>query len=651
MPEGAQPGMMRVLFVEHTASDVELAEAELLRAGFDPQVTVVSTRAEFARALEDGGWDIVLTDYRLPGWTGLDALEALQSSGKDIPLILVTGTLGEEAAVDSIKRGVSDYVLKDHLERLGMVVRRALADKRLRDQSEHAKTALRESEARYRSLVENATYGIYRVTLDGTFLDVNPALVTMLGYASAEELMACNIAAVVFKNPADRELMNAMYARDGRVSGIEVEWKRRDGRTIMVRLSGRALRNPDGSIREAEVIAEDITERRALERQLRAAQKFEAIGQLAGGVAHDFNNVIGAILGWAELAIEDIPADSPIRGHLQKIHDQAERAAALTRQLLAFARRQVLEPRNISLNQAVGEVLSLLENVIGKDVEIHTVLAADLEPTRADPTQVEQVLMNLCLNARDAMPRGGTLTIETRNVIVDETFCRRYPYALPGHYVLLTVTDSGTGMDADTLEHIFEPFFTTKEVGKGTGLGLATVYGIVKQHGGIVNVYSEVGHGSTFKVYLLAAPDAQSLEPRSTDATPVRGGTELILVAEDHEGLRTMAQEMLERFGYRVLLVRDGQEAVEVFRVQKDAVDLALLDVIMPFLSGPEAYSRMSSLRPGLPVVFVTGYSADSAPLLSDLAKRGVPILQKPYTPTELARTIRDAIDRTATGQ
>ena len=648
-PQPELPSKLRVLFVEHTAGDVELAIAELRRSGFEAEVTVVSNAADFLARLAGETYDIVLADYRLPGWTGLEALKAMQDAGHDVPLILVTGTLGEEAAVESIKLGVSDYVLKDNMQRLSMVVRRALEERALREHS-------RESEERYRSLVENATYGIYRVTPEGVFLDVNGALAHMLGYGSTEELMALNIGDAVFRNPADRDMMQAMYLRDGRVSGMEVEWKRKDSRTILVSLSGRAVKNPDGSIREAEVIAEDITERRAMENQLRAAQKYEAIGQLAGGVAHDFNNVIGAVMGWAELALEDTPKDARIYGHLVKIRDQAERAAGLTRQLLAFARRQVLEQRNVDLNGVVRDVLSLLEKVIGKDIEIRTALAADLEPTRADSTQLEQVLMNLCLNARDAMPRGGAMTIETCNTEIDDIYCRRYPFARPGHYAMLSVTDSGEGMDPSTLEHIFEPFFTTKQVGKGTGLGLATVYGIVKQHGGFINVYSEPGHGTTFKVYLHAAAGAvDKLEPRV--AEPVRGGTETILVAEDHEGVRAMAQEMLSRFGYQVVLVNNGEEALRVFREREHPVgpvggnspiDLVLLDVIMPRLSGPEAYSQMSALRPGLPVIFVTGYSAESAPLLRDLAARGVPIVQKPYNPTQLARRIREALDRPA---
>jgi PAS domain S-box-containing protein len=509
-----------------------------------------------------------------------------------------------------------------------------------------AEEARRESEAQYRALVDNATYGIFRSTLDGRFLQVNPALVHLLGYTSAEELFALDLARDVYRNPADRAALLEQHRRVDRITGAEVEWKRKDGKIIAVRLNGNLVCDAQGEVREIRVIAEDITDRRAADRQLRMAQKYEAIGQLAGGIAHDFNNVIGAIMGWAEIAIEECPPEAPIRNRLEKIRDQAVRAAALTKQLLAFARRQMLEPRVVNLNEIVTDVTSLLDKVIGKDIELKTVLDANLQTTRADPTQVEQVLMNLCLNARDAMPRGGSIIIETQHFEVDRDYASRYPYARLGHYVVLIVSDTGVGMDAKVLEHVFEPFFTTKQIGKGTGLGLATVYGIVKQHGGFINVYSEPEHGTTFKVYFpVAVGESQARKEPETEES-ARGGSETILVAEDHVGISTMARELLERLGYHVLLAADGEEAVRIFEQEKDRIALALLDVVMPKLSGPEAYTRMCAIRPDLPVIFSTGYSAESAPLLGALAEKGVPILQKPYSPRILGRKIRDLLDR-----
>jgi CheY-like chemotaxis protein len=351
------------------------------------------------------------------------------------------------------------------------------------------------------------------------------------------------------------------------------------------------------------------------------------------------------MMGWADLGLHEAPSDSSLRSHFQKIRHQADRAAALTRQLLAFARRQVLQPRNVNLNQTVTNVTSLLENIIGEQIEVKTMLAPELRLTRADPTHIEQVLMNLCLNARDAMPQGGRLLIETCNMRFEQEACRGRLGVRPGDYVLLSISDSGVGMDSVTVERIFEPFFTTKETGKGTGLGLAVVYGIVKQHGGFINVYSELGRGTTFHVYLPAG-DAPVPEPEKKISEPVRGGAETILVAEDHEGVRDMAREVLETFGYKVLLASDGEEAVRMVEEHRERIALVILDVVLPKLGGPEAYQRMTAVKPGLAVIFSTGYTAEAAQLRSMLEK-GAAVLQKPYMPERLARKVRETLDHT----
>jgi len=382
----------------------------------------------------------------------------------------------------------------------------------------------------------------------------------------------------------------------------------------------------------------------ALEKQVRQAQKFEAIGQLAGGIAHDFNNMIGAILGWAELGMDETDADARLHRHFDKVRHQAIRAAALTRQLLAFARRQILEPRDINLNQDVTETLSLLEKVLGSNIEIKTNLTANLPVIRADPTQIEQVIMNLCINARDAMPEGGQLFIETGEVVLDEQQLAAQEHAKPGRYAMLAVTDTGTGMDAGTLDRIFEPFFTTKDIGKGTGLGLATVYGIVRQHGGFLHVYSELNVGTTFRMYLPLTVTAGKIEDLSEDVQPVRGGSELILIAEDHEGLRDLARETLEGLGYSVITANDGEAAVREFENHCDQIDLLLFDVVLPKMNGPKAYASISRLKPDIPVIFATGYSADIS-LLQEAQHQGLMVLQKPYDPRDLARRIRDTLD------
>ncbi len=771
-PQSPQP--LRLLIAEDNPVDLELTLRALKKSGLDLEIETVAEREGFVEKLRSKPFDMVLSDYRMPGWTGVDALTEIVKLGQDIPMILVTGTLGDGKAVECIKLGITDYVLKHQLARLPMAIMRAREEKALRDAERRAGEALRESEARFRTLVENAPeaivvldmekgmfvdcndnalrlfrltrnelmehgpgdlsppfqpdgrhsaiaasewmdgasgnavsyfewthrdslgdeipceihlvrlpsptrqlirgsilditerkraeqalresevryrglvnnaiYGIYWVTPDGCLLDANPALVQMLGYESVEALLLLRDTTSLYCDLNERIKVGEACRNNERAEAT-VEWKRRDGKIITVRLNCRHSRDLQRKTDCIEIIVEDVTERLALQKQLMQAQKFEAIGQLAGGIAHDFNNMIGAILGWAELGLDETEPEARLHRHFDKVRQQAIRAAALTKQLLAFARRQILEPRNIDLNQSVTETLSLLEKVIGSDIEIKTNLAADLALVRADPTQVEQVLMNLCINARDAMSEVGRLIIETSAATFDERYCAAQPFARPGNYAMLAVTDTGTGMDAATLDRIFEPFFTTKEMGKGTGLGLATVYGIVRQHGGFLHVYSELNIGTTFRVYLPIAPSSVKAVVPIEDTGPVRGGSETILVAEDHEGLRELARETLCNLGYNVVIVCDGEEAIREFQKNRDRIDLLLLDVVMPKMNGPEAYARLSAERPDLAVIFATGYSADIA-LLQKVQEQGLTVMQKPYVPRDLARRVRETLDR-----
>ena len=642
---------MRVLLVEHDPDDSELCISALRAADSSTHIDLVSNPEDFLRHLQQNTYDVVLSDYRIPGWSGMDVLQLLRDEGKTTPFLLVTGTLGDEMAVACIREGVSDYVLKDRLALLPHAIDRAIGEQLMREEGYRSQQALQQSEARYRELVENAVSGVYRETASGQFLQVNSSLVRMLGYSSKEELMALP-ALSAYKNPPDRErLLLEEYRRTRRFRGVEVEWKRKDGSPLVVRLNGRGVPNEAGDLQVLEIIVEDVTERRALEKQLHQAQKFEAIGQLAGGIAHDFNNVIGAIMGWAELGGEQAPADSRLTEYFKKIRAQTMRAAGLTRQLLAFARRQILEPQNLQINTIVTEVLSLLEKVIGKDVEIQTFLAPDLGDVRADPSQIEQILMNLCLNARDAMPGGGRLMIHTRGIELDEESCLSTPGLSPGSYIELVVSDNGTGMDAATREHIFEPFFTTKEPGKGTGLGLATVFGIVRQHDGHVSVQSELGRGTTFRICLPAAMNAVNAQNSggTQDNQALRGGTETLLIADDHEGIREMICTALEGCGYRVLRSVDGEDAVQLFQKHSMEISLVILDIVMPRLGGREVAARMRSLRPDLPVIFTTGYSADNDGLTQVVESGGI-VLQKPYDPKKIARRVRQLLDRTPIG-
>jgi two-component system cell cycle sensor histidine kinase/response regulator CckA len=641
--EAADLRPLRVLIAEDDANDLELCLRGLRKSGLIFEATAASTRDEFVRKLGEARFDVVISDYRMKGWTGMDALAAARKIAPETPVILLTGTLGDELAVECLKLGVTDYILKENMTRLPSALRRAREESEMRAAEMQAMAALRESEARYRGLVNNATYGIYWVTGDGGLLFVNPALVRMLGYESEQDLLGVRNSHLFYADPEVRDRVHGEYGRNGRVDAV-VEWRRKDGKIISVRLNGRTVTEPSRKDPCVEVIVEDVTERLQLEKQLVQAQKFEAIGQLAGGIAHDFNNMIGAIIGWADLGIEETDSGSRIRRHFEKVRQQADRAAALTKQLLAFARRQILEPRTIDLNQVAVETLGLLENVIGSNIEIKASLAPDLAVVRADPVQIEQVLMNLCINARDAMPEGGSLMVETGNATLDRDFCAFQPHAHPGAYAVLSVADTGTGMDRATLDRIFEPFFTTKELGKGTGLGLATVYGIVTQHGGFLQVHSEVGRGTTFRAYFPVSTEAPKVET-VRDRSPMRRGSETILIAEDHEALRQVAHETLVSLGYEVILAIDGEEAVRKFAANNGQIDLALLDVMLPKLSGTEVFARIREENPDLPVILSTGYSPDIA-LLDQVRQRGLPILQKPYSPHELARRVREALDR-----
>lgn len=772
-PESAMP--LRLLILENEIESTELTLLELRASGFDVECTMAQDREEFLSALQSGKFDAVLADYRLPSWTGLDALRELRASGKDIPFLLVTGTLGEEAAVECIKQGVSDYILKEHLRRLPSALKRALQEKGLRDENTRAHKALAESEARAREqfaeleqiyrtapiglavygpdlrylrvneqlarfnglaadrhaglmtrdvnpevakavepylrrvfsrgesilnveiqgtsqsqsgaqrtwlasfhplrgdsgviiaisvvvleiterkraeaaltlsearnrqLVEHSVYGIFRISLDGTFLDPNPALLRILGCESAEDLRPPALVRDVFRYPAHYSECMAACREEDQVHSAETEWRRRDGGMVVVRLHLRGLSVAD-LMASTEVMAEDVTAVRAMERQLHESQKFEAIGQLAGGIAHDFNNVVGAILGWAELGFDQARSYPQIAERFARIREQAERAAALTRELLAFARRQILQPRSVDLNAVTSDLASFLDKVIRKDIELK-VINAPLDPLKADPTQIEQVLMNLCLNARDAMPQGGRLLIETEMVDIDESYCRFYPYVTAGRYAVLSVSDTGVGLDAEMREHVFEPFFSGKDPSKNNGMGLATAYGIVKQHGGFIHVYSEVGQGTLFRAYLPVAPGqhSEASPPRTHAASVVEArGTETLLLAEDHDAIREMARQTLVNLGYRVLSAMDGEEALHL--CESEAPALAILDLVMPKLGGREAAAKLAERFERLPILFTSGYSQES---------RGLEVtgryLQKPYSPSSLSRIVREILDR-----
>jgi two-component system, cell cycle sensor histidine kinase and response regulator CckA len=499
---------------------------------------------------------------------------------------------------------------------------------------------------RARSLVEHAPIGMYVATRSGRLEWVNPALVRMLGYPSRQELLAMRTPEF-YRDPAARERVVEQVERGGGLTGIEVEWHRRDGRPITLNLRGRVVPagSADGSEDAFEVMAEDITERRALEEQLRLAQKMDAIGRLAGGIAHDFNNMLTAILGYSETLLLQLDEQKPIWRDLTEIRSAADRAAALTRQLLAFSRRQVLHLEPIDLNAIVGEVGQMIRRLIGDHIVVDTHVATSPCAVLADRSRLEQVLVNLAVNARDAMPDGGRLVVETTVTTLDGEYIVEHPVVRPGRYAVLAVSDNGIGMDAEVRARVFDPFFTTKELGKGTGLGLATVYGTVKQLDGYIWVYSEPGAGTTFKLYfpeIAAAGQVRPRQPVSHAAPSV--GSEAVLVVEDERAVRAFCCTVLRRFGYQVLEAATPAEALGTLDSPSLPVHLILTDVMMPGMSGSEMIRRIRTTRPAVRTLYMSGYGENLIALHGHV-DAGVKLLEKPFTSADLLREVRSALD------
>ncbi len=502
--------------------------------------------------------------------------------------------------------------------------------------------ALRRSEARYRSLILSAVFGIYRCTLNGRFLDVNPALISMLGYNSVEQVLALDARHEVFVNPQEIDRLTEAYQRAGSLNGVEVQWKHKDGHTIAVRLSGRAASIADEPEEVLELIAEDITERRQLEEQFRQAQKMEAVGRLAGGVAHDFNNLLMVINGYTEVLLEQLVPEGDMRQKVESIQQAADRAATLTRQLLAFSRKQVLELKVVDVNTVIGDMERLLRPLIGENIELLTRLSPDAGRTRADAGQLEQVIMNLVVNAKDSMPSGGRITIQSSNVVVRQNF-GEHRFIQPGRYSVVAVSDTGLGMDKETESRIFEPFFTTKEKGKGTGLGLSTVYGIVKQSNGYVFAESRIGSGTTFYVYLPRVEETLAeLAPVAVQKSE-KGGCETVLLVEDEDSVRELVRATLSSRGYRVLQSENGERGLRLAEECKDPIDILVTDVVMPGIGGRELANKLVGLRPGISVLYLSGYTEDAVVTHGAIGP-ATAFLQKPFTLQNLAKKVREVL-------
>jgi two-component system, cell cycle sensor histidine kinase and response regulator CckA len=629
----------RILLVEDNPSDADLVELAVRRAVPDLVTRQVQTEAEFLQQLKEFAPDLIISDHKLPQFSGARALELARRDSRDRPFLLVTGSIDEETAVEYMKAGATDYLLKDRTARLGAAVLAALKQSRQR-------SALNMQQLLLQKVIDTDPNLIFVKDIDGRFILVNRAVA---------EIYACTVEDLLGKTDADFN-----------PNTQEVEHFLRNDRQVMERgeplfIAEESVTNPStGTTRWFQTIkvplslpghemkmmlgvSTDITARKGLEEQLRQSQKMEAVGRLAGGIAHDFNNVLTAILGYSQMLLVDLPEGDTRREDVQEIEHAANRAATLTRQLLAFSRRQVLQPQILDLNALVENLDKFLRRLIGEDIDLRVHSSPDLWLVSADSGQMEQVIMNLAVNSRDAMPTGGKLTLETANVELDAGYAQRHIAVTPGQYVMLAVSDTGTGMDEETQARIFEPFYTTKTSGKGTGLGLSTVYGIVKQSGGNIWVYSEIGRGTTFKIYL----------PRTTESgTPARAvrieatdlrGTETILLVEDEDPVRALAVKVLRGLGYHVLEAKMGREALDIAAGHDDVIDLLLTDVVMPEYSGSELSRKLAHSRPTLKVLYMSGYT-DEAIIHHGVLAANIAYLQKPFTPHALAAKVREVL-------
>lgn len=644
MPNGNERPTLNVLLVDDDEDDFVITRdllQELPTAHYTLQWA--NSFATAKEAIIRNTFDVYLVDYRLGAHNGLDLLPIAQKHASSAPFILLTGQ--GDATVDklAINAGATDYLLKDELNPalLDRAIRYSLAQKQV-------EANLRQSEERYRQFFEDDLTGDFIATVDGKITACNTAFLNIFGFPDFENAIGFDIRHLCpHSGHTWEDLVNAVTAGK-KVTYMEAELRRIDTRTVHVIQNLIGIFDSDGTLSSIKGYVFDNTERKLLEQQLLQSQKMEAIGRLAGGVAHDFNNHLTAILSYAGLARDALPADSPIQHDLAGIQQAAKSAATLTRQLLAFARKQRIQPQIVNLADAVSGLEKILQRLIGENIELRTLRNGDVGLVKIDPGHVEQILMNLVVNARDAMPQGGKIVVQTRNVSLDKHFARFHPEIPPGEYVQLSVSDNGIGISPEAQKHLFEPFFTTKEVGKGTGLGLATVFGIVKQNNGHILVYSEPGVGTTFKLYFPRQDHPATPPPLSMDDMAFPRGTETILVVEDDEVVRDLISRVLQESGYTILNANNGKHAMEVMRdADTPHIDLVISDVIMPIEDGAQLFYALQQHDPNLRVLFMSGY-ADDTDIVLQILKTGMPFVEKPFSPLALAQKVRAILDQSA---
>jgi two-component system cell cycle sensor histidine kinase/response regulator CckA len=641
---------LRLLVVEDRPDDADLLLLELERGGFDVDYERVQTADTMADALRRRAWDMIISDFSMPGFSALHALSVLRASGTELPLVVVSGTIGEESAVEALRNGARDFIIKGKLARLLPAVERELKESRGQQARRAAERALHESEEQVRLLLDSTGEGILGVDRQGRCTFANRAAAAMLGLVQSGGLVAQSLHEILHRPRAgtvrcagdDCRLWLALVSDSaGYLDDEAID--RADGARFTVEMRLFPMIR-DGQRVGAVASFVDITQRKRLEAQLRQAQKMEAIGSLAGGVAHDFNNLLSVILSYTEMILDGLRGGDPMRNDIEEIKKAGERASVLTRQLLAFSRQQLLQPRTLDLNQILNGLQSMLRRLLGEDVELSLLASRKLGQVRADPGQVEQVVMNLLVNARDAMPDGGKITIETDNAELSAEYAAAHVGVTPGSYVLMAVTDTGIGMDAATQARIFEPFFTTKEKGKGTGLGLSMIFGIVQQSGGHIWVYSEPGKGTMFRIYLPRVDGVVEAIDASPSGPVNLRGTETVLLVEDDEQVRAISRTILRRHGYNVLEAANGGEAFLVCERYTAKIHILVTDVVMPRMSGRQLAERVSPLRPDMKVLYLSGYTENTI-VHHGMLDSGIFFLQKPIVPDSLLRKVREVLD------